>query len=283
MGKSLAEGFESANAVFDEVGSATGIDVRALCWESDEETLRQTQNAQLALFTCSMAAWSVFMERQGMPAAVAGHSVGEYAALAAAGVYAIDDAARLVRTRGELMAEAGKTAPGTMAAVLGLERDALQQACESAGGLVVIANDNCPGQLVISGEAEAVGRASAAATEMGAKKVIPLNVSGAFHSPLMEIPARRMREALDGVSSRAPRCHVYMNVTSERLDDALQVSELLEQQLMNPVRWTESVQHMIRDGIDQFVELGSGSVLCGLIKRIDRSVQSSMIESAEGN
>jgi len=281
MGRSLAERYSAARSIFDTVGSATGIDVRELCWGTDEETLRQTQNAQLALFTCSVAAWHVLLEAGRSAGAVAGHSVGEYAALVAAGVYRVDDAARLVQIRGSLMAEAGKSAPGSMAAVLGLERESLEQACESAGGLVVIANDNCPGQLVISGEVEAVGRASKAASEMGAKGVRRLNVSGAFHSPLMETPARCMRESLDEYTASRPEIDVYVNVTSEKLADALDVPELLEKQLMNPVRWTESVQHMIRDGVTEFVELGSGEVLCGLIRRIDRSVKCGCVNSAE--
>jgi [acyl-carrier-protein] S-malonyltransferase len=281
MGKSLADKFSAANSVFDIVGSAAGTDMRALCWETDEETLRETQNAQLALYTCSMAAWAVLTEGGLLPNVVAGHSVGEYAALVAAGVYAIDDGARLVQIRGSLMAEAGKTSPGAMAAVLGLEREALEQACEAAEGTVVIANDNCPGQLVISGEAEAVRRASQVASELGAKRVLPLNVSGAFHSPLMEVPARHMREALDGITHHHLHRKVFMNVTSEPLLDSYDAASLLERQLMSPVRWTESVQHMIRDGVTRFVELGSGEVLCGLVKRIDRGIPSSAIDSAD--
>lgn len=282
MGRDLAESFPESSAVFDEVANATGVDVRRLCWEADEDTLRDTRNAQLALFTCGVAAWEAFNCRSGLKAsAVAGHSVGEYAALVAAGVLAVDDGARLVQVRGDLMAGAGDKVPGTMAAVLGLDRDQLQQACEAAGGQVVIANDNCPGQLVISGERDAVERASRLASEGGAKRVIPLNVSGAFHSPLMAEPARAMATALAAAEPRDARLKVYSNVTSEPASEGFLWPSLLEQQLLNPVRWTESVQHMIRDGITVFVECGGGDVLSGLIRRTEKSVTTLRVADSE--
>ena len=172
--------------MFDSISAATGVDVATLCFESDEETLRQTQNAQIALYTCSMSAWACLNSHtQGVTTidGFAGHSVGEDAALAASGTITLEEGARLVQTRGQIMAQAGSRHPGTMAAVLGLERPELEKVCESVDGVVVIANDNCPGQLVISGEVEAVAKASRQASESGAKRVLPLNVSGAFHSP----------------------------------------------------------------------------------------------------
>jgi [acyl-carrier-protein] S-malonyltransferase len=273
MGKSLVVAFPEAQAVFDEVSAATGVDVAKLCWDTDAEILRETQNAQLALFACSVAAWEVLKTSvNAKVAAVAGHSVGEYAALVASGVFPVDDAARLVRTRGELMAKAGVDHPGTMAAILGLARESVHQACESASGHVVVANDNSPGQLVISGEVGAVKRASEIALQLGAKRVLPLNVSGAFHSPLMEGPATEMRKALDSYSAAHPKLTVYANVTSEPAMDAFEWPSLLESQLVSPVRWTETIQHMVRDGCTGFVECGVGEVLGGLIKRIDPSV-----------
>lgn len=274
MGKELFDAHSEAREVFGQVSSATGIDVTKLCFESDEENLRQTQNAQIALFTTSVAAFRVLAVR--IPSlnieAAAGHSVGEYAALAAAGVVSVPDGAKLVQKRGQVMASAGREQPGTMAAVLGLEVEALRAVCAEAGGLVVVANDNCPGQLVISGEVEAVQRASALAQERGAKRVLPLNVSGAFHSPLMKKPAEEMATALDPELFRLGQITVYANVTAEPAMDAERWPKLLEDQLQNPVRWTETVQNMIRDGVDTFIECGSGEVLCGLVRRISKDV-----------
>lgn len=282
MGKNLADTYSQAMDVFVQVSDATGIDVCRLCWEADEETLRQTHNAQIALFSCSLAAWACLQHR--LPAlvrVVAGHSVGEYAALVAAGVYTVEEGANLVRTRGVLMNAAGTSAPGTMAAVLGLSRELLEQACEQVEGIVVIANDNCPGQLVISGEVDAVEKAGFAANAMGAKRVIPLNVSGAFHSPLMAAAAARMRAALEPITPRAPHLAVYANVSSEPVSDASQWPDLLERQLCSPVRWTESVEHMVRDGVTGFVECGVGDVLSGLIRRIDKTVPTQRVSDAE--
>lgn len=274
MGRELFVSHLEGRAVFETVSEAVGFDVAALCFESDEDRLRQTQNAQIALFACGLAAWrslAALLPAGVSVVAAAGHSVGEYAALVAAGVLAIDEGAKLVKVRGELMAHAGESHPGTMAAVLGLDREALEEACREAGGLVVVANDNCPGQLVISGEVEAVRRAGELASARGAKRVLPLNVSGAFHSPLMEEPAKAMGAALRGARFDSGSLKVYANVTSEPVDDASQWPALLEDQLRNPVRWTESVQHMIRDGAGTFVECGGGEVLGGLIRRTDKS------------
>jgi [acyl-carrier-protein] S-malonyltransferase len=282
MGQELADQFAEASIVFDEISSATGIDLRHLCWHSDEDTLRRTENAQLALFTCGLAAWTVLnVSAPGRIKAVAGHSIGEYSAAVAAGIFKLDDAARLVQTRGDLMARAGEIAPGTMAAVLGLDRDLLQQACEAAAGCVVVANDNSPGQLVLSGERSAVERAGALALEAGAKRVLPLNVSGAFHSPLMATPAKEMGKALSGVTASPPDLRIYSNVTSEPAEDGIEWPVLLERQLLNPVRWTESVQHMVRDGVDTFIECGVGEVLSGLIRRIDKSVKTFRVSDKE--
>ncbi len=277
MGRELFEAFPEARAVFSEVSEAAGIDVAKLCFESDEETLRQTQNAQLALYTVGIAAYRCLSARLGanQPVAMAGHSVGEYAALAAADVLDVADGARLVKLRGELMAASGKDRAGTMAAVLGLERADLEALCREAsaeGSVVVIANDNCPGQLVISGDVAAVERASKLAQGRGAKRVLPLNVSGAFHSPLMEEPARTMGVALHEVAFTVadwtPK--VYSNVTSEPADVPAAWPLLLETQLKSPVRWAESVRHIVREqGVRTFVECGVGEVLTGLIRRID--------------
>jgi [acyl-carrier-protein] S-malonyltransferase len=286
MGRELHDASAAAQQVFDEASEALSLDVRQLCWEMDEGTLRQTQNAQVALFTCGVAAWRALNERARVPvAAMAGHSVGEYAALAAAEIVSLAEGARLVRRRGELMAESGGNRPGTMAAVLGLDHESLQAVCEEAStseSVAVIANDNCPGQLVISGDREAVERAGKLASERGAKRVLPLNVSGAFHSPLMEEPAREMARALraelfhDGVRGVS----VYSNVTAERVDGSSMWPSLLEAQLRSPVRWTESIAAMRRDGIETYIECGAGEVLCGLIRRISKEVATSAVYDA---
>ena len=272
MGRELFDKFAEARAVFDSVAMATSIDTAKLCFELDDESLRHTQNAQLALYTCSIAAWKVLIANidPKQIKAVAGHSVGEYAALVAAEIISIEDGARLVQRRGQLMADAGADNPGKMAAVLGLDRGILEAICEETEGIVVVANDNCPGQLVISGEIQAVSDAGALASQKGAKRVLPLNVSGAFHSPLMEPAARELGKSLDTIKFEAGSYDVYGNVTSEKVTDPSRWSGLLEQQLRSPVRWTESVEHMQIDGITTFIECGVGEVLSGLIRRIDR-------------
>lgn len=271
MGEDLYHKDPYARQIFDEVESATGLNVATLCFESDEETLRQTQNAQIALYTCSLAAF--YALKGAFPelkvSGMAGHSVGEYAALAAAGVVSVETGAKLVRRRGEIMASAGQSRPGTMAAVLGLERDTLEAVCQevSGQGVCVLANDNCPGQLVISGDIDAVQAASARLTEKGAKRVMPINVSGAFHSPLMAEPAEKMAEALATAKFEAGYVPVYSNVTAKPGSDW---AKLLEEQLKSPVRWTESVQAMLADGLTTHIECGSGEVLSGLLRRIDK-------------
>jgi [acyl-carrier-protein] S-malonyltransferase len=279
MGRSLYEAFPASQSVFKTVSQTIGIDVAKLCFESDDDTLRQTQNAQIALFTCGMATWEAIRSEIPNPDFFAGHSVGEYAAVCASGALSLEDAARLVWKRGELM----KAAPeGTMAAILGLEKTDLQALCEAISGVVVIANDNCPGQLVISGEPAAVLEAMAKATDSGAKRALPLNVSGAFHSPLMEAAASEMGEALRAVSFKNPTAPVIANVLAAPVSDGSQFPPLLEQQLKSSVRWTESLQFMTANGVDQMLELGAKDILCGLMKRVSREVRSLAIDSAEG-
>ncbi len=274
MGLDLYREDTFARQVFDEVERATGVDIAKLCFETDEETLRQTQNAQLALYTCGLAAWTALKAAVPAlsPVAMAGHSVGEYAALAAAGVLSVEDGARLVQRRGDLMARAGSLRPGSMAAVLGLDRECVDRALSGVkSGTVVVANDNCPGQLVISGDLDALPEASALCTELGAKRVLPINVSGAFHSPLMDESAAAMRGHLDEVVFHDGSIPVYSNVTT---DIGTNWPDLLEKQLMNPVRWTESMQALLAKGVTTFIECGNGEVLSGLMKRIDKSATS---------
>lgn len=277
MGRDLAENSRAAASVFDAVSEATGRDLRQICWELDEATLRATENAQISLFTCGLAALAAFREAAGDLAfcAFAGHSVGEYAAIVASGSLTIESGAKLVTRRGELMAASGRSRPGTMAAVLGLPTDELAKVCadaSTADSVVVIANDNCPGQSVISGDVDAVSRASALASERGAKRVLPINVSGAFHSPLMVESAREMRKALDHEAFADSEIPVISNVTASPNTAGGDWPDLLERQLMSPVRWAESMAGLKSIDAQCIVEFGSSEVLCGLMKRIDSSV-----------
>jgi len=270
MGQDLYKQNSYARQVFDQVEQATGVNVSSLCFNSDEETLRQTQNAQLALYTCSLAAFYAFHDACPTVkfAAAAGHSVGEYAALVAAGFLSLEEGARLVQKRGDIMAKAGELRPGTMAAVLGLDRSEIEPILTLVkSGIVVVANDNCTGQLVISGDLDAVQEATALLGEKGAKRVLPLSVSGAFHSPLMDESAETMRIALDQAHWQKGEIPVYSNVTTK---PGSEWPDLLERQLKSPVLWTDSVQQMISDGITTFIECGSGEVLTGLLRRINK-------------
>lgn len=268
MGKALFESSGAAREVFDQVAEATGVDVRSLCFRSDDDTLRQTQNAQLALYTVGLAAFRAIKEAAPdlLVKGAAGHSVGEYAALAAAGCLSVGSGARLVKRRGELMAESGRERAGAMAAVLGLSRQAVEDACGGLSGVCVVANDNCPGQLVVSGDKSAVEACAEPLKAAGAKRVLPLNVSGAFHSPLMKSAAKSLGEVLRQTEFQPGDMPVYSNVTAAPATDW---AALLEAQLRSPVRWTETILKMAHDGFGRFIECGHGSVLAGLVRRTD--------------
>lgn len=268
MGRALYEAEPRAREVFDKVGDVLGISMERLCFESDEATLRQTQNTQIALFTCAMAAWHALQgHRPGwLPSFMAGHSVGEYAALVAGGWLRLDDGARLVRRRGELMAASGRERPGSMAAVLGMDIPQAEELCKEVEGFgaCVVANDNCPGQLVISGDKAAVEEAARIAPMRGAKRAILLNVSGAFHSPLMEASAEQLAVDLRRAYWTEGSVPVVSNVTARPEFDW---AGLLEQQLKRPVRWREGVEFLADQGLKLQLELGCGEVLCNLLKR----------------
>ncbi|MBS1716547.1 MAG: ACP S-malonyltransferase [Armatimonadetes bacterium] len=263
----------STAEILDTVSDAVGSNVKSLLTETDEDTLRETDNAQLALYTCGVLAGKALLADPGVRSqvlAMAGHSIGEYAALAVSEAISIEDGAKLVQQRGFLMANAGANRSGAMSAILGLEREQLEAVCRAAstdGEVATIANDNCPGQIVISGDTAAVRRADELAKEAGAKRALPLNVSGAFHSPLMAESAREMRKALDEVDFAKGFAPIVSNVTAQAVRDASQWPSLLEQQLENPVRWTESVQALSAMGATIYIECGVGEVLCGLVKR----------------
>jgi [acyl-carrier-protein] S-malonyltransferase len=277
MGKDLAAAYLAARQVFDEADSLLGFSMSRLMWEGPAEELNETINTQPALYIHSVAALRVFQQRfpDFLPAFVAGHSLGELSALTAAGAMDFADGLRLVRTRGELMKRAGEMAPGGMAAIMGLEIPALEKVCSEASRpdeVVQVANDNCPGQVVISGARNAVTRAIEAAKAAGAKRAIPLAVSIAAHSPLMSPVQGDFQVAVQAANIQPAGILVISNVQAAAMSIPDELREDLVAQLTSRVRWTESVQLLHRQGIQTFIELGSGSVLAGLIKRIEPSM-----------
>jgi len=282
MGKDLYERIPEAREVYDTADQLLGFAISKVCFEGPEDHLRQTANTQPALFVTSMACLRP-LEKEGiLPDIVGGHSIGEYAALVAAGAISFEPALTLVRKRGEVMQEAGVAQPGTMVAIIGLDAGQVQIACDraSAKGIVEIANYNCPGQVVISGENEAVREASRLAEEMGARRVIPLNVSGAFHSRLMASAADILKVELARAEFRDARIPIVANVTADYVQKAEEIRDALSRQISGSVRWEESVRKMINYGVDTFVEVGPGKVLSGLIKRINGSVEVHSVSDA---
>jgi [acyl-carrier-protein] S-malonyltransferase len=272
MGRDLAERFPEARDTFAAVDEALGVELSRTMWEGPEDELTLTHNAQPAILAHSAAVLSVVAPRLGGVGAAAGHSLGEYSAHVAARTLTVADAARLVRRRGELMLEAGRQRPGAMAAVLGLATAEVDTACNEASagdGVVVAANINAPDQTVISGDPSAVTRAGEACKARGAKRVIPLKVSGAFHSPLMAPAVDGLREALTEAAFKEPGFPVVANASAEEVRTGVDAKRLLADQLTAPVRWVESMERaaaLVPSAI--FVELGPGNVLSGLLKRI---------------
>ncbi|MBC7279888.1 ACP S-malonyltransferase [Hoeflea sp.] len=280
MGKDLAEAYPEARAVFDEVDEALGEKLSTVIFEGPDETLTLTANAQPALMAVSMALIRVLEARglriENAASYVAGHSLGEYSALCAAGMFSISDTARLLRIRGNAMQAAVPAGQGAMAAIIGLENADVEAACAEARtlGAVQIANDNGGGQLVISGLKPAVEAAAAAATTKGAKRALMLPVSAPFHSSLMQPAADAMREALAGVAKSAPVVPVISNVRAAPVSDPEEIAELLVEQVTGQVRWRETVAWFAANGVDTLAEIGAGKVLSGLARRIDRSITS---------
>ncbi len=273
MGRELATSSSAAREIFEMADATLGWSVSDLAWHGPRERLDDTRQTQPCLLTASVASMAALRDRmpQLAPAFVAGHSVGEYAALVAAEVLPFADALRLVSLRGELMSRAGDGAAlGGMAAVLGLERDAVQQVVDSAARPteLVVANDNAPGQVVISGETAALEAVEDALRAAGARRVVRLRVSGAFHSPLMAGVGEKLAEAFGGVTWKDARVPVVSNVTAEPTSDAVMLRGLLAEQVRSPVEWVASVRRMAADGVDTFVECGPGSALSGMVRRI---------------
>jgi len=270
MGQELSRAYRSVEDLYRRTDEILDAPISRLSFEGPDEELVRTENTQPAIFALSVALWQLLDERGVRPVVAAGHSLGEYAALVAAGVLPYEEALPVVRLRGRLMQEAGRRRPGTMAAVLGMNGDDLAEVCRqaSSAGLVQVANLNSPGQLVISGEVQGVERAMELARQSGAKRVVRLPVSGAFHSPLMDSARQPLAEALQDLAMEIPRIPVVANVTARPIESAEPIKDLLVRQLIEPVRWSESVARMAEMGADHFVEVGPGKVLQGLIRRI---------------
>jgi [acyl-carrier-protein] S-malonyltransferase len=275
MGKDLAAGFPAAGETFDEADSILGFSLSKLMWDGPKEELDETINTQPALYIHSIAAWRTFSALSTLkPAAVAGHSLGELSALTASGALSFTDGLRLVRTRGELMKRAGDLNPGGMAAILGVDIPTLDKVCaeaSTADEIVQVANDNCPGQVVISGHKPALERAMEGAKAAGAKRALLLPVSIAAHSPLMAGIQEEWNAAVDACAMGEPSIPVIGNVHVKPMSTADELRADIKAQMQSRVRWTESVGWMLRNGIQTFVEAGSGEVLLGLIKRIEAS------------
>jgi [acyl-carrier-protein] S-malonyltransferase len=271
MGRDIAEAVPAAMDVFRRGSSASGLDLLRLCFEADAEELLDTAVQQPALVATSLAVLAAIRARGIEPDVVVGHSVGEFAALAAARALGDEDAIALVRERGLAMAEAAAQHPGSMAAILGLEDEVVETLCRKILG-VWPANYNCPGQVVVSGEHLAVDECCVAAEEEGARRTVKLKVSGAFHSPLVARAADRLRPAVERIRFQDPVAP-FMSTVTARIEDAGRMGPLLVDQLTAPVRFTQAVGALVRDGVRTFVEVGPGNVLSGLVKRIDRSVK----------
>jgi [acyl-carrier-protein] S-malonyltransferase len=274
MGTALADRYPEARSVFDEADQVLGIALSRLCFEGPVEELTRTENTQPALLVTSVAAFRVWEARGSLPACAAGHSAGEYAAHVAAGSLTFADGLRLIRRRGEAMAGAGAGRPGSMTAILGLSGDQIDELLRAVNRPheLAAANYNSPGQVVLSGTVEALERGAEEAKRLGAKKVVPLTVSAAFHSPLMEAAAATLNEALDAVAIAPARFPVYANISAAPITKPDDIRRALREQLLGSVRWEQTVRAMLAAGMGVFVELGHGKVLRGLVRGVEKGV-----------
>ncbi|KAB2335379.1 ACP S-malonyltransferase [Bacillus mesophilum] len=284
MGQALAQADEGVKAYFDAADTALNFSLSSIIFEGPKEKLTQTANTQPALLTTSMAILHHF-QKQGITADyVAGHSLGEYSALVAAGAISFEDAVAAVRKRGELMEEAVPNGEGAMAAVLGLDREKLAEVTaeiSAMGNAVQLANLNCPGQIVISGSKKGIELAAVKAKEAGAKRVLPLEVSGPFHSSLMKPAAEKFKAVIEGITVKEATIPVLANVNAKAMTSPEDIKTNLVEQLYSPVLWEDSVREMIALGVDTFIEIGPGKVLSGLVKKIDRSVKTYAVSDEE--
>tara|TARA_B110000211_G_scaffold67834_1_gene78276 strand:+ start:1495 stop:2376 length:882 start_codon:yes stop_codon:yes gene_type:complete len=277
MGKDLYEASEEAKTLFEQANEILGFRITDIMFEGEAEELKQTKVTQPAIFLHSTILAKLLGDRF-QPEMVAGHSLGEISALTAVGVLAFEDGLKLVSKRALAMQKACEAEPSTMAAILGLENDVVENICTKVNGVVVAANYNCPGQLVISGAVDAVNEACELLKEAGARRALILPVGGAFHSPLMEPARAELAQAIEATTFNIPSCPVYQNVTASAITNPDEIKENLVAQLTAPVRWTQTMQQMIADGVSSFTEVGPGKVLQGLVKKADRKMPT---ESAE--
>lgn len=285
MGRDLAAAYPEAARVFEHADDILGFSLSRLAWEGPGDELIQTHNAQPAILVHSLAALAVLRPRLGPIACTAGHSLGELTAHAAAGTLEFEDAVHAVRRRGELMREAGRARPGAMAAILGLGESEVREVCRAVSGqgrICVPANFNAPAQIVVSGDAGAIDELLARAREAGARRAVPLAVSGAFHSPLMNTAGEGLRKCFRSLSFGPPEFPVFSNVTAGAVRDPGLARRLLVRQLTSPVLWSQSVRSMVESGVERFVEIGPGSVLCGLSRRNARGVPAICVGTAKG-
>jgi [acyl-carrier-protein] S-malonyltransferase len=284
MGQDVYEKHPEARRVFEQADAVLGFALTSYIFQGPESELKKTVHTQPALLTTSVALYETFKKQGITPDYVAGHSLGEYSALVIAGVLSLEDAVRTVRARGEFMEQAVPGGTGAMAAVLGADRAQLNELCRAisaSGTPVEMANVNCPGQIVVSGSAAGVAAAVERGKEAGAKRVIPLEVSGPFHSSLMKPAADRLAEILEGIQMLDATIPVIANVTAEPVQAASEIRRLLVEQVCAPVLWEDTIVKLVEQGVDTFIEIGSGSVLSGLIKKIDRSVRIYTLNSDE--
>ncbi|MFZ0488807.1 MAG: ACP S-malonyltransferase [Salegentibacter sp.] len=274
MGQDLYQNSEKARELFDKANSILGFSITDIMFEGSAEDLKQTKVTQPAVFLHSVILSQVLGD-DFKPDMVAGHSLGEFSALVANGVLSFENGLQLVYKRAMAMQHACELEPSTMAAVLGLEDELVEAVCKETEGIVVAANFNCPGQLVISGEVKAVEKACETLKEKGAKRAMLLPVGGAFHSPLMEPARKELAAAIENTTFNQPICPIYQNVTTTAVSDPEEIKKNLILQLTAPVKWTQSVQNMIKNGATEFIEVGPGKVLQGLVKKIDRSMETS--------
>lgn len=279
MGKEFYEKEKTAAGVFDTASKVTGLNLPALCFEENGD-LNQTQYTQIAMLTDELAILSVLKEHGIRPAVTAGLSLGEYGAIVASGIMRMEDAFRVVRERGIYMQEAVPVG-GAMSAVLGLAADVVERVCEETEGTVTVANYNCPGQLVISGEAAAVEKAGAALKELGAKRVVPLKVSGPFHSKMLIPAGEKLERVLEDVELSDFTIPYVSNLMGDYVRDTKEIKFLLKMQISSPVKWQQSVEKMIEEGVDTFVEIGPGRTLSGFMKKINKEVKVLNIDKYE--
>jgi [acyl-carrier-protein] S-malonyltransferase len=274
MGKDLYDSSQDIRNIFEEANEILGFSITRIMFEGSDEELKETKVTQPAIFLHSVALAKA-LGSSFQPDMVAGHSLGEFSALVANGTLSFQDGLRLVSKRALAMQKACEAEPSTMAAVLGLDDDKVEEVCKGIDGIVVPANYNCPGQLVISGDIEAVKNACDAMKAAGAKRALVLPVGGAFHSPLMEPARQELAEAIKNAPFSEPNCPIYQNVTAAAVSSKDEIKENLIAQLTAPVRWTQTVKQMIADGATEFVEVGPGKVLQGLVKKVDRQIPTS--------